>query len=208
MRVCRSMVFSLVFLCVALWGGRAVAAADPPELYRASYQAEARGDYVGALANMRQIRKAASSSYFLALRTGWLAYLAGEFSGAEVAYREAVAAKPKAVEAKLGLTLVLFVAKKWNELETTCTQVLSQDSKHPAARARLAAAQYNLGKFSDSAQGYRKLVDDYPGELDYQTGLAWALLRMRKNTEARSLFEAVLAVSPDNPSARAGLATK
>ena len=208
MRVCRSAVLTLVFLCVTLWGARVVAGTEAPDLYRASYQAEARGDYVGALAKMRQIRKAAGVSYFLALRTGWVAYLAGELAVAETAYGEAVAVKPKAVEAKLGLSLVLFAGKKWGELETTCKQVLSQDSKHPAVRARLAAAQYNLGKFTDSAQGYRKLLDDYPGELDYQTGLAWALLRMGKIAEARSLFQAVLAVSPDNPSARGGLTPK
>jgi len=137
-----------------------------------------------------------------------LAYLAGEYAGAETSYQEAIASKPKAMDAKLGLTLVLFAEKKWSELEAASKQVLAQDGKHPAARARQAAAQYNLGKFADSIQGYRKLSEEYPGELDYQTGLAWALLRLGKRAEARPIFEGVLAISPDNPSALQGLAAK
>ena len=49
---------------------------------------------------------------------------------------------------------------------------------------------------------------DYPGELDHQTGLGWALTRMGRMKEARALFQAVLAVSPDNPNALAGLKKK
>jgi tetratricopeptide (TPR) repeat protein len=182
--------------------------ADVPDLYRASYLAEARGDYSGALAKLREIRKSAGPSYFASLRTGWLAYLGGELSTAEAQYREAVAAKPKATEAKIGLTLVLFVAKKWRPLEVACKQVLAADPGYPIVRARLAAAYYNLGNYPDAAAGYRRLVEEYPGELDYQTGLGWALMRLGKREEARKLFELVLLVSPDNPNAREGMAAK
>jgi Flp pilus assembly protein TadD len=46
---------------------------------------------------------------------------------------------------------------------------------------------------------------DYPAELDHQTGLGWSLLKMGRSKEARQLFTAVLAVSPDNPNARQGM---
>jgi Flp pilus assembly protein TadD len=106
------------------------------------------------------------------------------------------------------LTLVLFVAQKWRLLETACQQLLAEDAKQPTVRARLAAAHYNLGNFPDAATGYRKLVEDYPGELDYQTGLGWALLRLGKREEAQRTFEFVLAVSPDNLNAQEGMAAK
>ncbi len=208
MKNCSRPISILLFLCVTLLGGRAVAAAGAPDLYRASYQAEARADYADALAKVRQIRKVAGASYFLSLRTGWLAYLAGDNAAAEACYREAIAARPKAIEAQIGLTRVLYVAKKWHELQVACKQVLSQDGKNPTVRARLAAAQYNLGDLTNAAQGYRKLVDEYPAELDYQTGLGWALLRMGKGPDARQVFQAVLAVSPDNLSAKDGMAAK
>jgi hypothetical protein len=48
-------------------------------------------------------------------------------------------------------------------------------------------------------------VAAFPGELDYQTGLGWALQRMGKREEAVKLFRGVLAVSPDNPNALLGM---
>ena len=205
----RTKALSILLLFLAmLLNGQAIAAGGAADLYRASYQAEARGDYADALAKVRQIRKVSGASYFLSLRTGWLAYLAGDYAAAEASYREAVAAKPKVIEAQVGLTLVLFVAKKWRDLQVACQQVLDQDAKHAEVRARLAAGQYNLGDLPNAARGYRKLVDDYPGELDYQTGLGWVLLRMGKRAEARQIFEGVLAVSPDNVNAKQGLAAR
>ncbi len=186
----------------------APALADAPEMYRQSYVMEAKGDYAGALGRMEEIRKRAGDSYFVLLRTGWLNYLAGNHEAAEAHYREAIAAKPGAIEAKIGLTLVLYVAQRWKPLETACKQVLTEDPKHAAVRARLAASYYNLGNYPDAAALYRKLVDAFPAELDYQTGYAWALLRMGKRDEARKYFQAVLAVSPDNPNALQGMATK
>ena len=198
----------LLVLSVRLLGSSAAVGAEVPDLYRASYQAEARGDYAGALGKLREIRKSAGASYFASLRTGWLAYLASDLSTAEANYRDAIAAKPKAIEAKIGLTLVLFVAQKWRPLEAACKQVLADNDKNPTVRARLAAAYYNLGNFPDAAAGYRKLVEEYPAELEYQTGLGWALLRLGKIEEAQKVFGFVLSVSPDNPNARDGMAAK
>ena len=198
----------LLVLSVRLLGSSAAVGAEVPDLYRASYQAEARGDYAGALGKLREIRKSAGASYFASLRTSWLAYLASDLSTAEANYRDAIAAKPKAIEAKIGLTLVLFVAQKWRSLEAACKQVLADNDKNPTVRARLAAAYYNLGNFPDAAAGYRKLVEEYPAELDYQTGLGWALLRLGKIEEAQKVFGFVLSVSPDNSNARDGMAAK
>ena len=55
---------------------------------------------------------------------------------------------------------------------------------------------------------YRDLIREYPAVLDHQTGLGWALLRMGRTAEAKRLFADVLTVSPDNPSARQGVASQ
>jgi Flp pilus assembly protein TadD len=110
------------------------------------------------------------------------------------------------VEPKLGLTLPLLAQKRWRDLERACRDVLAVDAPNATARARLAHALYALGNYPDSAAAYRKLIADYPSVLDHQTGLGWALLRMGRRAEAHRLFQGVLAVSPDNANARAGLA--
>ncbi|HEY5284770.1 MAG TPA: tetratricopeptide repeat protein, partial [Polyangia bacterium] len=89
--------------------------------------------------------------------------------------------------------------------DVACRAALVSLPADPGLRARLASAQYNLGRFPDAAVLYRKLIDDYPAMLDYQTGYGWALQRMGKRKEAEAIFRAVLAVSPDNVNAQQGL---
>jgi tetratricopeptide (TPR) repeat protein len=175
-------------------------------LYRESYQLEANRDAQGALGKMREIKAKAGNSYFVAVRSAWLAYLVGDFAGSEASYRDAAALAPKAIEPRIGLTLPLLAQKKWRDLERACRDAMTFDANHATARARLAHALYSVGNFPDSATLYRKLVEDFPAELDYQTGLGWALLKMGRRAEARQLFAGVLAVSPDNVNAKQGMA--
>lgn len=203
----RSLLFSCVVAGAALVGAPAMAQ-DPgvAALYRESYRLEAASDPKGALQKMREIRAKAGASYFVAARSAWLSYLAGDFAAAEGGYGEAISLAPKAVEPRIGLTLPLLAQKKWRELERASRDVLAIDPNHGVARARLGAALYAIGNYPDSAVAYRRLVDEYPAELDHQTGLGWCLLRMGRRAEARAMFTAVLAVSPDNLNAQQGMA--
>ncbi len=177
-------------------------------LYRDSYVLEAKRDYTGALAKARDARAAGGNAYFSAIRIGWLEYLQGDFKGSIASYSEAVASEPKSIEAKLGLTLPLLAQRNWRELERACGAVLAVDPRNATALARIGLAQYSGGNFASSENTYRRLVEDYPSEMDYRTGLGWALLKLGKNAEAKAIFEGVLAVSPDNVNAKAGLGVR
>lgn len=176
------------------------------QLYRESYQAEANRDYATATARMRDITDHGEKTYYAVVRIAWLAYLSGDFAASEASYREAAAMSPKAVEPRLGMTLPLMAAKKWRDAERACRDVLALDPNHAMARARLGRVLYMEGNYPDSATVYRKLMDEYPAELDHQTGLAWAMLRLGRRADARALFQAVLTVSPDNVNAKQGIA--
>lgn len=184
-----------------------VAAQEPRSatLYRESYVLEAKRDYIGALARVREARAGGGNAYFAAIRLGWLSYLQGDYAAAIASYSEAVAAEPKAIEAKIGLTLPLLAQRNWRELDRASTAVLAVDPHNATALARLGLARYNSGNYAGAESMYRKLADDYPSEMDYKTGLGWAMLKQGKNGDAKALFEAVLAVSPDNTNAKAGL---
>jgi tetratricopeptide (TPR) repeat protein len=198
-----------VLLLVLLWAPRPAAAAPDERvaaLYRASYQLEAKGDAAGALAKMDEIRALAGATYFVVVRSAWLQYLKGDLAGAVTSYRDAIRWEPKAVEPKLGVTLPLLALKRWRDLERACREVLALDPHQATARARLAHALYSVGNYPDAATAYRKLVAEYPAVLDHQTGLGWALVRMGRRADAHRLFQAVLAVAPDNANAKAGLA--
>lgn len=177
-------------------------------LYRESYTLEAKQDYAGALAKIREIRQAGGGSYFATLRMAWLSYLAGDYKASAAGYTEAIAAEPRAIEPKLGLTLPLLAGRNWRELERACRDVLALDARNAIARSRLAQSFYWAANYPDAASTYRQLVADYPSDLDHRTGLGWALLRMGRTAEARQIFEGVLAVSPDNVNAKQGLAAQ
>jgi tetratricopeptide (TPR) repeat protein len=200
------VVFGLSVLVLMSTLPASAQTSEVQDLYRESYVLEARAKPAEALEVMNKVQSKAGSSYFAHVRTGWLAYLAGRNDVAEAQYRAAVAAKPKAVEPLLGLSLVLLGQSKWRDLELTCRDVLKLDPKNALARARLAHAHYAVGNYPDSATLYRQLVEEYPANLDHQTGLGWALARMGRVAEGKALFKEVLLVSPDNPNALQGIA--
>ena len=197
-------LMALVVLLPAV--ARSDASQEVQDLYRTSYREEAKGKATAALDAMKKIQTKSGATYFVSARQGWLAYLAGRFGESEAAYRAAIKSKPDSIEARLGLTLPLLAQKKWRPLEKACRHVLKLDAQNAVARARLAHAYYSIGNYPDSATVYRKLVRDCPAELDHQTGLGWALARMGRAGEAKKIFAEVLAVSPDNPNARQGMA--
>ena len=174
-------------------------------LYRDSYALEAKRDYAGALAKVREARQSGSNMYFANVRMGWLAYLSGNYAASIASYAEAIINEPKAIEPRLGRTLPLLAAGNWRELERQCREVLAMDAQNATALYRLAVAQYNGGNFADAAASYQVLVAAYPSDLDFKTGLGWSLLKQGRQADARPLFEAVLAVSPDNLNALKGL---
>ena len=75
----------------------------------------------------------------------------------------------RSIEPKLGLTLPLLGQRNWRELERACQAVLAVDPHNATSLARLGLAQYSVGNFAGAEATYRRLADDYPSELDYQT---------------------------------------
>ena len=207
----RRLLLAGVFAAVTIAAPRAAIAQAESRaamLYRESYALEAKRDYAGAMARVREVKGSGGNAYFATVRLAWLDYLAGDFGGSVTAYNEASAMEPNAVEPRLGATLPLLAARRWADLEKACRDVMTLDPHNSTALSRLATAQYWSGNFADATVTYRRLSADYPSDLDYKTGLGWSLLKSGKANDARQQFEAVLAVSPDNVLAKQGLAAR
>ena len=187
---------------------RAQSESATANLYRESYALEAKHEYAGALAKVHDVTRTSGRTYFATMRLAWLAYLAGDFAASQAEYAVAIAAEPKSIEPKLGLTLPLLAARNWKDLDRACREALVVDPHNATALARLALAQYWGGSYAEAVATYRQLVVDYPSDLDYKTGLGWAYVKLGRLADARPVFEAVLAVSPDNTNAKQGLAVK
>ena len=177
-----------------------------PGAFQESYDQEAAGHNQEALAALDKLSSEKNSSYVVLLRKAWLQHRLGRNAPAIEAYTKAIAVAPKAVEPRLGILLPLMAEKQWPAAEKHARDVLKLDPGNYLATLRLAFVLYNEGKFSESEALYQKVVDAYPSDPEAQSGLGWALLKLRKSKEAIVVFKALLDFAPKNVLAQQGLA--
>lgn len=199
----RPRAFALALaLALALAGHRAEA---NPEAWRRSYALEARGDHRGALAALDAVAAQGARSYLYELRRAWLLYQSGRYDDAVTAYEQAAAASRGAIEPRVGELLPLLALRRWRDAERVARDVLRMDADNYLASRRLALALYNLGRFDAARGAYQGVLARYPGDLEMLSGVGWCELRLGHREQAAAAFRAVLAVSPDDATATAGL---
>lgn len=192
----------VIALSLSTLAPRAVAT---PDEWRRSYALETRGDVRGALSAIEALPATDRGAYLFSLRHAWLLYLAGRHDDSVAAYRRAAAAAPRAIEPRVGELLPLMALRRWQETEQRAREVLRLDADNYLASRRLALALYQLGRFDDARGVYQQVSERYPGDLEMVSGAAWCDLRRGRRDEAASAFRSVLAVSPDDATAAAGL---
>jgi len=176
------------------------------DLYRQSYALEARGDAEGSLKAMDAIAARGGADYVVALRRGWLLYLAGRYAESEPQYLQAIAKEPNALEPKLGVMLPLMAMRRWKEAQRYGSELLKEAPGDSIVQGRMAYIHFMLGEYLEAESRYRKVVAAYPSNVEMRVGLAWSLLRQRRVQEARAEFDRVLAFAPDHASAKEGRA--
>jgi len=181
------------------------APADAGDAWRLSYAAEARGDQAAALSALDRAG-ANGAAYVVALRRGWLLYLAGRHPEAAEAYQQAAGLEPGAVEPRVGAMLPLMALRRWKDAERAGEEALALAPGDFTAASRLAWVQFNQAQWQKAEQLYRRALSGWPASAEVRSGLAWSLLKQGRNKEARAEFEKVLGFAPDLASAREGLA--
>ncbi len=173
------------------------------DAFTQSYEAEAAGNYQGAIDALMAHYQA--RHYAMNLRLGWLHYLTGAYDRAVQYYRRAVSLKPLSIEARLGLVIPLAALGNMDEVLTTYKQILDIDPNHALTHYRVGALYYAREDFRMAERHFEKVVNHYPFDADSLLMLAWTKYRLGKRDEARLLFEQVLLYNPANVSAREGL---
>lgn len=201
----RRVAALLPALAVLLLVAGAARAEAPGDLFRQSYQAEARGDLAAALEPMERLGPA-GAGYVAQLRKGWLLYLAGRYAPSAEHYLRAAALEPAAVEPRLGAMLPLMAARRWKDAERLGEEALALAPNDFLATSRLAWVHYSQAQWTDAEALYRRALAAYPASAEMLAGLGWSLLKQGRHREARAALEAALAFAPDHPAARDGLA--
>ena len=160
-----------------------------------------------ALASLQAPQPGQPDEYLAQLRAGQLSYAGGQHLIAVAHYQRAIALAPDALEPRLGLLLPLMALGRWDRAAQVVSPVLERAPGNYLAESRMAYIEFSRGRHEQAQWRYRALVNRYPGDHEMLLGLAWTYQRQGLEQEARETFERVLAIRPQHPGAREGLAS-
>lgn len=187
-----------------------VVAATSPTMARAdamqdalvkSYAAERSQQYDEAVTALLNVRK---QTYLVNMRLGWLHYLRGDYAASKQFYQASMRMAPKSVEPRLGYTLPLMAEQKWQEVETVCKTILGIDASQYTAALRLTTALRIQGKYRPARDLNASMLELYPTDVSFLAEQLVVSAAM-KQTDVKQLIESILAVDPENATAKAYL---
>jgi tetratricopeptide (TPR) repeat protein len=168
-----------------------------------SYQLEAAGKYVEAMAAIDAVPANGPEAELKLLRRGWLFYMPGKFDESIREYRLAMDRNPRSVDARLGVTLPLLAAKRWREAEQSARAALEISPFNYTGLLRLAIAQEGQQDWQGMLKTATTLAFSYTTDATAQVYLARANAWLGKRPEAVAAYTAVLARFPGHLEAKA-----
>ncbi len=198
----RRLIVSLLIALAIPVSAFSLTYTDIKEAYHRSYIYEKSGDYADAIKALMPVYKSYPNGYTVNLRLGWLYYLAGRYADSEYHYKKALQAIPTSVEAVLGLMLPLMAQDRWSQVESLAYRILKTDYYNYYGNLRLSVALRHQNKFSMAEAVDRKMLTLYPTDVNFLNELALSLLGEGKKLYAKTIFENVLILDPENVVAR------
>ncbi len=195
----------IVTVAIMLFSFNAFAQSDAvvQKAFKDSYTQEYNKLYGEAIATITKVYEA--DSYETNLRLGWLNYMNKNYTQSQTFYQKAIALKPYAVEAKLGLVKPLSTLESWDKVLQTYEDILKVDAQNYTANYWAGVIQYNRKKYEQASKLFEKVINLYPFDFDGNHMLAWTYLNMGKNNDAKTLFHKALLNQPTNASCFEGL---
>ncbi|MEI6972682.1 MAG: tetratricopeptide repeat protein [bacterium] len=172
---------------------------------KASYEAEASGDYAAAIKPLTALGAGGKASYIVQLRLGWLNTCARDWKQGIEHYQKASKLAPFAIEPLLGKIVAQQAVGLNEDAIETAQAVLRQDPNNYKATLHLASLLYLKKDFKQAAVMYRKLANLYPTDTEVLLGLGYTLTYSGDKKGSAPCFHTVLLLSPNNTRAVEGL---
>ncbi len=198
----RNLIAAVILLCSASFS-QAQEFVKLRDAFQKSYIQEATGEYLGAIASLKDVYD--ENSYEINLRLGWLTYLSGNFTESKAYYNKAVTLMPYSVESRLGLVYPLAALGNWTEVIAQYEKILGITPNYSIVLHRLGLIYYGKGDFDTAKKYFVKVVNLFPFDYDALTMLAWTHLKLNNFREAKVLFQKALLNTPNGSSAVEGL---
>jgi len=173
------------------------------DAFQKSYIQEATGEYLRAIASLREVYD--EKSYEINLRLGWLTYQSGSFTESKAYYNKAVALMPYSIESRFGLVYPLAALGNWTEVIAQYEKILEISPNNSIVLHRLGLIYYGKGDFETARKHFEKVVNMYPFDYDALTMLGWTYLKLNNLRESKVIFQKALLHTPNGTSAVEGL---
>ncbi len=173
--------------------------------FESSYIFEKSAQYLTAINKIKSVYDA--SSYETNLRMAYLYYKGTYYRESANYYKKAIALKPNSIEAKLGYAYPLYALASWDTLKIQYEEILKLDPNNSIANYRIGQIYYYKADYTTALTYLQKVYDAYPFDYDNTLMFAWTKLKLKKNAEAKELFNIVLLNRPKDASALEGLKT-
>jgi len=169
----------------------------------------AKGDSDGAIHEVQEAVRIRPRDEVALNTLGAFLQLEHRTSEAEACYRRALEARPDYPDAHYNLANLLLEKGRTSEAIVHLREVVRlqpDDAKARGTFAETLDAQARglaeIGQLAESIEAFRELVALKPSDLKAQTNLGVALARQSQFAEAKSIFERVLLIDPQNAPAR------
>lgn len=128
-----------------------------------------------------------------------------DFAAAAIAARRAVELEPDSADANFQLGLANVQLGKFDLAESSLRQALRSSPTSAAANLQLGNVFFLTGRYASAVDSYRRSASLFPRSAECQGNLGAALLSQGRVAEAKTVFQAALAIA-DNPQCNYNLA--
>ena len=185
-KILTKIMFALMIIFVSV---NAVSADDS---WMRSYTLEAAGQYAAAAQSIEYFLKEIPTNEFAVLRSGWLYYLAGNYSRSIMHYQTAIKLNKKSIDAMLGMSLPLMAQARWREAALQTQEVIKISKWNYLAHTHLMACEDNLKQWDALKKHAETLSSYYPSDATILVYLARAYSHTNKNGKAKAVYQQVL----------------
>lgn len=166
------------------------------DLWTQSYTLEANAKYDAAATTIESYLQDATHNEYAQMRSGWLYYLAGNYSRAIKHYENALRLNKQSIEARLGLALPLLAQSRWKEAANQCDAVIKIAPWNYFAHVRLLIAEEGQKQWKTMARHALEVYQRYPTDATVLVYLARAYKQLGETSKARQAYTQVLARIP------------
>ncbi|MBI5820923.1 MAG: glycosyltransferase [Verrucomicrobia bacterium] len=164
-----------------------------------------RGDLAAACNALREAVAVAPYPIIILQALGSLLFRSNHLEEASATFDRALTLAPQDVALLMQKAVTALKLGDVAAFEKALGRALELDPRNREARRLLARLNIEAGRYLDAAKGFVELADELPDDVEIWLALGTCLAKLNDTDNARTAFQRVLELAPDNVLARENL---